>query len=108
MPVVGMRARLFSFQGPPLPSRKWRIFDGYDTHTVDSTQIPTVPFAMVDEHVYAAIRGCSVKSVQRERRQGVGCRYFKVNATQIRYRVSDIFEFLEAQPSGGGRQAVER
>ena len=33
---------------------------------VDLTQVPPVPWAWVDEHVYAAIRGCSVK-VLRER-----------------------------------------
>jgi hypothetical protein len=29
--------------------------------SVDLAQVPGVPFAWVDEHVYAAIRGCSVK-----------------------------------------------
>jgi hypothetical protein len=28
---------------------------------VDLSQVPNVPFAWVGEHVYAAIRGCSVK-----------------------------------------------
>jgi len=35
---------------------------------VDLTKIPPVPWAWVDEHIYAAIRGCSVKVLQRERR----------------------------------------
>ena len=39
-----------------------------DPRPVDLTQVPTVPWAWVDERVYAAIRGCSVKVLQNERR----------------------------------------
>ena len=41
---------------------------------VDLTQVPAVPWAWVDEHVYAAIRGCSVKVLQKERRLNVSVR----------------------------------
>ena len=72
------------------------------TQSVDLSTIPTVPFAWVGEHVYAAIRGCSVKTVQRERQQGIGCRYRKINGASVRYRIGDIHQFLESQPGGGG------
>ncbi len=69
---------------------------------VDLKEIPTVPFAWVDEHVYAAIRGCSVKVVQRDRQLGIGCRYKKINGRTVRYKIADIMAFLESQPGGDG------
>lgn len=68
---------------------------------VDLANVPMVPFAWVDEHVYAAIRMCSEKVLQRERKEDLGCRYKKIGGS-VRYRLSDIFEFLDAQPGGGG------
>ena len=68
---------------------------------IDLAAIPAVGFAWVSEHVYAAIRGCSEKVIQRERQQNVGCKYKKIGGS-VRYRLSDIFEFLDAQPGGGG------
>ena len=70
---------------------------------VDLAQVPAVPWAWVDEHVYAAIRGCSVKVLQTERRLNIGCTFRRVNGTTIRYKFGDITAFLESQPSGGGR-----
>jgi hypothetical protein len=55
----------------------------------------------VDEHVYAAIRGCSVKVLQRERRLNIGCPFRRINGTTIRYKFGDIMAFLESQPAGG-------
>jgi hypothetical protein len=72
------------------------------TPTVDLTNVPAVPWAWVDEHVYAAIRGCSVKVLQRERRLDVGCPFRRINGTTIRYKFGDIMTFLESQPAGGG------
>jgi hypothetical protein len=74
---------------------------------VDLTQVPAVPWAWVDEHVYAAIRGCSVKVLQRERRLNIGCPFRRINGTTIRYRMGDITAFLESQPAGGGGDAVK-
>ena len=48
---------------------------------VDLTQVPAVPWAWVDEHVYAAIRGCSVKVLQRERQLNIGCPFRRINGT---------------------------
>ena len=53
---------------------------------VDLTQVPTVPWAWVDERVYATIRGCSVK------------------VTTVRYKLGDITAFMESQPGGGGTE----
>jgi len=69
---------------------------------VDLTQVPAVPWAWVDEHVYAAIRGCSVKVLQNERRLNMGCAFRRINGTTIRYKIGDIAAFLESQPGGGG------
>jgi hypothetical protein len=57
---------------------------------VDLTQVSPVPWAWVDEHVYAAIRGCSVKLLQHERRLNVGCPFRRINGTTIRYKIGDI------------------
>jgi hypothetical protein len=69
---------------------------------VDLTQVSAVPWAWVDEHVYAAIRGCSVKVLQTERRLNTGCRFRRMNGTTVRYKLGDIWKFLESQPGGGG------
>jgi hypothetical protein len=69
---------------------------------VDLAQVPPVPWAWVDERVYAAIRGCSVKVLQRERRLNVGCPFRRINGTTVRYKFADITAFLESQPAGGG------
>lgn len=69
---------------------------------VDLAQVPPVPWAWVDERVYAAIRGCSVKVLQNERRLNIGCPFHRINGTTIRYKLGDIWQFLESQPGGGG------
>ena len=69
---------------------------------VDLTLVPAVPWAWVDEQVYAAIRGCSVKVLQRERRLNIGCVFRRINGNTIRYKIGDITAFLESQPGGGG------
>ena len=69
---------------------------------IDLNQVPAVPWAWVDEHVYAAIRGCSVKVLQRERSLNTGCPFRRINGTTIRYKLGDITAFLESQPGGGG------
>lgn len=71
-------------------------------HVVDLTHVPPVSWAWVDEHVYAAIRGCSVKVLQRERRLNIGCAVRRINGTMIRYKLGDISAFLESQPGAVG------
>ncbi len=75
---------------------------GTPARHVDLTQVPAVPWAWVDEHVYAAIRGCSVKVLQNERRLNIGCEFRRINGTTVRYKLGDITAFLESQPRGGG------
>src|SRR5207248_8174494 len=70
--------------------------------TVDLMQVPPVPWAWVDERVYAAIRGCSVRVLQNERRLNIGCPFRRINGTTIRYKHGDIAAFMESQPGGGG------
>jgi hypothetical protein len=70
--------------------------------SVDLTQIPPVPWAWVDERIYAAIRGCSVKVLQRERGLNIGCPFRRINGTTVRYKLGDITAFMESQPGGGG------
>jgi hypothetical protein len=55
---------------------------------VDLTQVSAVPWAWVDEHVYAAIRGCGVKVLQRVRRLNIGCPFRRINGTTIRYKLA--------------------
>lgn len=71
-------------------------------HPVDLTQVTPVPWQWMDEHTYAAIRGCSVKVLQRERRLNVGCPFKRINGTTVRYKFGDIMTFIESQPGGGG------
>ena len=75
------------------------------TGRVDFTKVPSVPWAWVDEQVYAAIRGCSVKVLQRERRLNIGCPFRRINGTTIRYKLGDITAFLESQPGRVGSAA---
>jgi hypothetical protein len=75
---------------------------------VDLTQVPAVPWAWVDEHVYAAIRGCSVKVLQNERRLNIGCPFRRINGTTVRYKFGDIMAFLESQPGGGAVEAANQ
>jgi hypothetical protein len=72
------------------------------SRTVDLTLVPPASWAWVDERVYAAIRGCSVKVLQNERRLNIGCPFRRVNGTTIRYKMGDIAAFMDAQPGGGG------
>ena len=69
---------------------------------IDLTLVPAVPWAWVDERVYAAIRGCSVKVLQNERRLNIGCPFRRINGTTVRYKFGDIMDFLESQPGGWG------
>src|SRR5580700_9566509 len=96
-----LKTLIFEFPGPsrqnsPVESRATRMSN--DPRMIDLTQVPRVPFAWVDEHVYAAIRGCSVKVLQRERGLNVGCKFRRINGTTVRYKLGDITAFMESQP----------
>jgi hypothetical protein len=65
---------------------------------VDLTQVPPVPWVWVDERVYAAIRGCSVKVLQNERRLNIGCLFRRINGTTIRYKLGESMPFSNRSP----------
>src|SRR5260370_42421320 len=44
---------------------------------------------------YAQIRGCSTRTIERERGSGAGCPYVKCGRL-VRYRRGDILNFIEA------------
>jgi hypothetical protein len=49
---------------------------------------------LLKQRVYAKIRDCSERTVERERASGTGCRYVKIGRS-IRYRRRDIIDFIE-------------
>ena len=89
---------------PPPKIRQSKDTGGMNrvSRPIDLARVPAVPWAWVDEHVYAAIRGCSVKVLQNERRLNIGCSFRRINGTTIRYKIGDIAAFMDAQPGGGG------
>jgi hypothetical protein len=79
------------------------------SHPIDLAQVPVVPWVWVDEQVYAAIRGFSVKILQRERQLNVGCAFRRVNGTSIQYKRGDIFTFERgSQHQGTGVRKFAR
>ena len=49
---------------------------------------------LLKQHDYAKIRKCSERTIERERASGAGCRFVKIGRA-VRYRRSDILDFLE-------------
>ncbi len=43
---------------------------------------------------YAGIRRCSLRTVERERSTGEGCRYIKMGRA-VRYKRRDVHDFIE-------------
>jgi Helix-turn-helix domain len=43
---------------------------------------------------YARMRRCSVRTVERERGAGTGCRFIKIGRA-VRYRRRDVLDFIE-------------
>jgi hypothetical protein len=48
---------------------------------------------------YADLRRCSVRTVERERTSGTGCRYIKFSRS-VRYRRRDVLDFMEQRVRG--------
>jgi hypothetical protein len=57
------------------------------------------------EEFAARFCGQSVETIRGYRRRGVGPRFKKILGKSIRYSIASLVEFMEAQPSGGGRAA---
>ncbi len=70
-------------------------------------ELPWQRWQMVDERAVADLTGRSIKSIQRDRRLGTGTPFKKLNGTSVRYRVSDILDWIESQP-GCARQRRRR
>ena len=43
---------------------------------------------------YARVRRCSVRTIERERSRGGGCRYIKIGRA-VRYKRRDVLDFIE-------------
>jgi hypothetical protein len=43
---------------------------------------------------YARLRRCSVRTIERERTTGAGCRYIKLGRS-VRYTRRDVIDFIE-------------
>jgi len=71
--------------------------------TADLDGIPwNYPLALLNEFQVAAIRNASVKVLRRERCEGTGPRFRRINGRTVRYRLGDVLAWIEAQPVGGG------
>ena len=55
----------------------------------------------VDKFEAASLIGCSPRTLDKWAHAGIGPRYFKISRLR-RYRVSDILDWLEAQPKHAG------
>jgi predicted DNA-binding transcriptional regulator AlpA len=58
---------------------------------------------LLNEHDVARMTGLSVASVRRWRLLRQGPKYLKIGSA-VRYRLEDIFTWLESRPSGGEHQ----
>jgi hypothetical protein len=61
--------------------------------------------ALGDERFAASYLSVKVETLRTWRKQGRGPLYRKLGRC-VRYRLSDLFEFVEAQPAGGGKQPM--
>jgi predicted DNA-binding transcriptional regulator AlpA len=55
----------------------------------------------LSEHEVSELTGISIKTLQRWRLAGKGPKFRKLGGRSVRYLVSDIEAWLQAQPSGG-------
>lgn len=75
----------------------------------DLAKIPwNYPLAQLNEYQAGLVLGVSVKWLRRQRCEGTGPRYRKLNGCTVRYRLSDLLAWIESQPAGGGAVAGER
>jgi hypothetical protein len=81
---------------------------GTPKRPVDLSTIPTVAWAPLNEYEAAAVTGHSVKTLRRLRQEGTGPRFTKLNGCTVRYKLGDLWAYLEAQPKGGGATASDK
>jgi hypothetical protein len=49
---------------------------------------------LLTQREYAQIRRCSVRTVERERETGTGCKFIKIGRS-VRYRRRDVLDHIE-------------
>ena len=62
---------------------------------------------LLTEREYADLRGCSVRTLQREREDGSGCSFIRFKR-QVRYRPQDIVQFIEVHVQGARGDACHQ
>jgi hypothetical protein len=62
--------------------------------------------ALLNEHQVAQVLNLSVGTIRRWRLLGRGPRFLKVGGVLVRYRPTDVYGWLDAQPSGGNDNHV--
>jgi len=71
-------------------------------NTNQSAQVHPSQFEFRDERFTSTYLGVSVETLRAWRRLGRGPRYRKIGGRCVRYSVTDLESFVEAQPTGGG------
>ena len=74
---------------------------------VDLPRSPHKEWLLVDEHIAAAPTGRTVKAMRADRQLQRGIGYRKLNGYSIRYQLSDIKKWIEAQPFFGGATTTD-
>jgi len=59
--------------------------------------------ALLNEYDVSRLTGMSVASVRRWRLLGQGPKYLKIGSA-VRYKATDVAEWVDSRPSGGGQQ----
>lgn len=69
------------------------------------SEFPWRRWQMVDERAVALLTGRTLKAIQHDRSRGIGIPFKKLNGATVRYKVANILDWLDSQPSGGSRTA---
>lgn len=65
------------------------------------------PDALMNEHEYAALRGCSVSQIRAERLRGNGCPYLKIGR-MVRFKRRTVVEWLDRHAVSSTTEADAR
>jgi phage terminase Nu1 subunit (DNA packaging protein) len=71
-------------------------------------EFPWQAWQWVNERAVSQLTGRSLKAIQRDRCRGIGIPFKKLNGATVRYKVANIIDWLEAQPSGGSCTAEHK
>lgn len=70
--------------------------------TTGSVEPVTITPALVSSPDAARYLGLQEGSLRQMRMRGEGPRYYKIGRA-VRYRISDLDKWIDAQPTGGGK-----